>query len=85
MNDKEIIESLFDELRYLQLRYLYIPLDDFLWEHFIREADELRDKYKVHGENMDRLCRDMIVALTSYKERKDKNDQENKNDQRGKI
>lgn len=75
MNDKEIIESLFDELRYLQLRYLYIPLDDYLWEHFIRETGELREKYKGHGENMDRLCRDMILALTSYKERKDKNEQ----------
>lgn len=71
MEEKDIIKNLFTDLYDLQKRYFYIPLSDFLWEHLAREMEEIRDKYKIHGESIDRLCRDMIGALTAYKERKE--------------
>lgn len=72
MEDKDIIKEFFKDIYNIQMRYMYIPLDEYLWEHLTREMDELRDKYKVHGDNIDRLCRDMIQALLAYKERRDK-------------
>lgn len=72
MDDKEVIKNLFKDIYNIQMRYMYIPLDEYLWEHFAREMEEFRNKYKVHGENIDRLCRDMIQAVMSYKERRDK-------------
>ena len=76
MNDKDVIKELFKDIYNIQIRYLYIPLDDYLWGHLTREMAELREKYKVHGENIDRLCRDMIQVLIGYKERRDKDDKQ---------
>ena len=82
MEEKEIIKELFKDIYNIQIRYLYIPLDDFLMEHFERELVELRNKFKVHGEAIDYLCRGLCGALVVYKKRKetenDKKVQENK-------
>ena len=72
MDDREIIKDIFKDIYNIQIRYLYIPLDDYTWEHLIREMEELRNKYKVHGEKIDSLCRAMIAAIISYKEGRDK-------------
>lgn len=85
MDDKEVIKELFKDIYNIQIRYLYIPLNEYLWEHLLREMGDLREKYKSHGENIDRLCRDMIQAITSYKERKDKDDNATKENQRKQI
>lgn len=85
MDDKDIIKNLFKDIYNIQIRYLYIPLDEYFWEHLVREMGELRNKYKEHGANIDQLCRDMIYALTSYKERKDKDGNQKKADQRKQV
>jgi hypothetical protein len=82
-SDREIIKNLFKDIYNLQIRYLYIPLDDYLWEWFVKQSEEIRDKYKTYGPEIDNLCRDMIVALMSYKEKKNGN--KKKTDQRNEI
>lgn len=83
MDEKEILEAFNKDLHYLQLRYLYIPLNDYLWEHFLREQNEIREKYKVYGEAMDQFIRDILSAVSAYKEKKDGS--QNKKDQRSAV
>lgn len=71
MSDKELIKNIYKETYLLQEKYLYTPLDDALWEKFIGEMTALREKYKPNGENIDRLVRTILGALSDYKERKD--------------
>ena len=69
MDEKKIIYLMITDLWNATKNYCFAELDDAGWEHFDRELNELRSKYKEHGENIDRLCRDMIQALIGYKER----------------
>ena len=73
MDEKTIIEAFNKDLQDLQMRYLYIPLNDYLWEHFIREQTEIRDKYKGYGGKVDRFVRSILVAMTEFKEGKETN------------
>ena len=73
MDEKTIIEAFNKDLQDLQMRYLYIPLNDYLWEHFIREQTEIRDKYKQYGGKVDRFVRSILVAMTEFKEGKETN------------
>ena len=73
MDEKTIIEAFNNDLQDLQMRYLYIPLNDYLWEHFIREQTEIRDKYKQYGGKVDRFVRSILVAMTEFKEGKETN------------
>ena len=82
MDEKTIIEAFNKDLQDLQMRYLYIPLNDYLWEHFIREQTEIRDKYKQYGGKVDRFVRSILVAMTEFKEGKGAdNDNKNQKDQ----
>ena len=72
LEEKEIIKNIFADIYDVQKRYLYIPLDDYLWGHFVRELEEIQTKYKSHGAKIDRFCRDMIAVLTNYKEKEKK-------------
>lgn len=79
MDDKSILEEFNKDLHYLQLRYLYIPLNDYLWEHFLREQTEIRDKYKVHGDRVDRFVRAILDATTKFKEAENGGSKEKEN------
>ena len=78
MDEKTILEEFNKDLHYLQLRYLYIPLNDYLWEHFIREQAEIREKYKVYGDRVDRLIRAILGAMTKFKETENEFEKEEK-------
>lgn len=72
MKESEIIKELFKDIYNLQIRYMFIWLDDFLWERFIEEKDQLSDKYKQYGDDIWRLCRGMLTSLEEYKEKQQK-------------
>ena len=73
MDYKSILEEFNKDLRDLQMRYLYIPMNDYLWEHVIREQDEIGQKYKAHGKAFDKFARAVLVALAIFKEDMEKN------------
>ena len=82
MDEKEIIKELFKDIYNIQIRYMFIPLDEYLMGHLEREFVELRNKYKVHGEAIDYLCRGLCGALIVYKKRKEtENDKKDQKDQ----
>ena len=74
MDERTILEEFNKDLYDLQKRYLYIPLNDYLWEHFIREQGEIRNKYKQYGGKIDRFVRTILFGLTQFKEGKGADD-----------
>lgn len=81
MDEKTILEEFNKDLHDLQKRYLWIPLNDYLWEHFLRELTEINNKYKKYGGKVDRFVRSILVAMIEFKKGKgNDNDNENNND-----
>lgn len=81
MDERTILEEFNKDLYDLQKRYLYIPLNDYLWEHFLREQTEIRDKYKQYGGKIDKFVRSVLVSLAEFKEGKGAdNDNKDKKD-----
>ncbi len=72
MDEKEVIKKLFADIYNLHTRYLYVWMDDFLWERLTEEQKELSTKYEQYGENINNLCRAMMLSLVEYKERQQK-------------
>ncbi len=68
MTEKEIIYHIFLDLWDISKRYLFIPLDDFLWERLIEELEAKSQEYKQYGDMVWKLYRALAAALTTYKE-----------------
>ena len=50
MTEKEIIYRIFLDLWDISKRYLFIPLDDFLWERLLEELEAKSQEYKQYGD-----------------------------------
>ena len=68
MTEKEIIYRIFLNLWDISKRYLFIPLDDFLWERLLEELEAKSQEYKQYGDVVWKLYRAFAAALTTYKE-----------------
>lgn len=67
MDEKEVVKKLFADIYNLHTRYLYVWMDDFLWERLIDEQRELSIKYEQYGNGIHDLCCRMILSLVEYK------------------
>ncbi len=67
MDEKEVVKKLFADIYNLHTRYLYVWMDDFLWERLTEEQKELSTKYEQYGNGIHDLCCRMILSLVEYK------------------
>lgn len=72
MTEKEIVYHIFLDLWDISKRYLFIPLDDFLWERLVEELEEKSQKYKQYGDATWNLYRGIAAGITLYKESREK-------------
>ena len=72
MEEKKSVYQVFLDCWDVSKRYLFISLDDFLWERLVEELEEKSQKYKGINDNIWRLYRDIALAIQNYKERRDK-------------
>ena len=70
MEEKKIVYQIIIDIWNLAKEFDFKKLTDAEWEEFTSKAQELRDKYKNHGESIDLLFRDMFSALQDYYQRK---------------
>lgn len=68
MTEKEIIYRIFLDLWDISKRYLFISLDDFLWERLLEELEVKSQEYKRYGDVVWKLYRAFAAALITYKE-----------------
>jgi len=72
MTEKEIIYHIFLDLWDISKRYLFIPLNDLLWDELIDENAKNTMKYKQYGEAVCELYKKISAAIITYKEHRDK-------------
>lgn len=72
MDDKKIVYQIIFDCWEMCKKYLFVTLDDFLWNAWHDEMEEKSIQYKRYGEATWHLYRDIISAIVQYKQRKDK-------------
>lgn len=73
MDEKKIIYKIILGCWELCKKYLFVTLDDEGWEKFIEEANTFSNEFKNQDEKIWELYRDIVGAIISYKEKRDKN------------
>lgn len=72
MTEKEVVYHIFLDLWDISKRYLFIPLDDFLWERLIEEIETKSQEYRQHGDAIWHLYRGIAYEIQKYKEQTQK-------------
>lgn len=70
--EKKIVYQIFMDCWDMAKRYLFIPLDDFLWERWHDELEEKSQKYRQYDDATWHLYRDIATAIQVYKQRQDR-------------
>lgn len=72
MDEKKIVYQIILDCWDMAKRYLFIPLDDFLWQMWCQEIEEKSNQYKGTSNALWHLYRDIIMAIQHYKQTKEK-------------